>query len=299
MTSSGRFEVFVDANRRCKSDSGLVVHLCQNAAFPNRRAPIRSAIVKIDLFSPLRRLIDLNYDPNVYMTPCSSFNKDNWKNDLGWCLSIRLVTVLEHQSSEISPPAPAGASGNPHPGDSIERRRTACLESWHSLHYWPKLQRISLATKMTYTFLSLSIRRLSALRIPTTSTRTFSFTSVNHSSPFNTGPAPPRLPKEDQEIFEQLQRQSTGAFSTPRTPPKVNQPGEAAAHATSSASNQSDKQTTIHEGEELHPDLRQGVKPEFEGEVNPKTGEVGGPKNEPLRWGAAGDWSYNGRVTDF
>ena len=52
-------------------------------------------------------------------------------------------------------------------------------------------------------------------------------------------------------------------------------------------------------GEELHPDLRRGAPPEFEGNVNPKTGEVGGPKNEPLRWGHQGDWSYNGRVTDF
>lgn len=53
------------------------------------------------------------------------------------------------------------------------------------------------------------------------------------------------------------------------------------------------------EGEELHPNVRRGAKPEFEGEVNPKTGEVGGPKNEPLRWGAAGEWAYNGRTTDF
>ena len=48
--------------------------------------------------------------------------------------------------------------------------------------------------------------------------------------------------------------------------------------------------------------MRRGAPPEFEGEVNPKTGEVGGPKNEPLRWGSGegrGDWSYNGRVTDF
>lgn len=45
--------------------------------------------------------------------------------------------------------------------------------------------------------------------------------------------------------------------------------------------------------------MRRGAKPEFEGEKNPKTGEVGGPKNEPLRWGGSGDWSYNGRVTDF
>lgn len=45
--------------------------------------------------------------------------------------------------------------------------------------------------------------------------------------------------------------------------------------------------------------IRKGAPPEFEGDVNPKTGEVGGPKNEPLRWGAGGDWSFNGRVTDF
>jgi hypothetical protein len=52
-------------------------------------------------------------------------------------------------------------------------------------------------------------------------------------------------------------------------------------------------------GEELHPDVRRGAPPEFDGDRNPKTGEVGGPKNEPLRWGATGEWSYNGRTTDF
>ena len=58
----------------------------------------------------------------------------------------------------------------------------------------------------------------------------------------------------------------------------------------------------IKKGEEFHPNMRRGAPPEFEGDVNPKTGEVGGPKNEPLRWGSthnSGDWSYNGRVTDF
>ena len=55
----------------------------------------------------------------------------------------------------------------------------------------------------------------------------------------------------------------------------------------------------IGKGEELHPNVRRGAPPEFEGDINPKTGEVGGPKNEPLRWGAAGEWSYNGRTTDF
>jgi hypothetical protein len=47
---------------------------------------------------------------------------------------------------------------------------------------------------------------------------------------------------------------------------------------------------------EMHPDAYKKPEPEFEGDVNPKTGEVNGPKNEPLRHG---DWSFGGRVTDF
>lgn len=113
-------------------------------------------------------------------------------------------------------------------------------------------------------------------------TRTLSTTASrannDKTNPFNRGPAPPRLPQEEQEIFEELQRKSTGAFSTPQ----VNQA------ASSEEINQM-----------MHPDAVAGVKPEFEGEKNPKTGEVGGPKNEPLRWGSQGDWSYGGRVTDF
>lgn len=122
------------------------------------------------------------------------------------------------------------------------------------------------------------------------------------SSPFGSGPAPPRLPKEEQEIFERLQKESTGAFSTPRTPPKVNQsPDSQAASTTTTTTTSTQQQNSANGqgGEELFPHTRETVKPEFEGDINPKTGEVGGPKNEPLRWGHEGDWSYNGRVTDF
>ncbi|KAL1629844.1 hypothetical protein SLS56_005240 [Neofusicoccum ribis] len=105
---------------------------------------------------------------------------------------------------------------------------------------------------------------------------------IRYSSTFRTAPSPHRLPDEEQKIFEELQRRST-----------VNQsPGSAAEEKVY-------KVAADGEGEELHPDIRRGARPEFEGEVNPKTGEVGGPKNEPLRWGASGDWSFNGRVTDF
>ena len=149
------------------------------------------------------------------------------------------------------------------------------------------------------------------------------------AAPFASGPAPPRLPKEEQELYERLQQQSTGAFSTPKPDVVVNPSSMPTSSSTpltqrqrpqinqsphSSPAEVEEGQTIAREraeqeltarvkasgrGEELHPDVRRGALPEFEGERNPKTGEVGGPKNEPLRWGGGVDWSYNGRVTDF
>ena len=132
-------------------------------------------------------------------------------------------------------------------------------------------------------------------------------TPLRQSSSWSSGPSPPRLPKEEQEIFERLQQQSTGAFSTPRnqetleseqaksgsTRPQINQSPQTQAEQVDA------RVQAAGDGEELHPDVMRGAAPEFQGEVNPKTGEVGGPKNEPLRWGPGGDYSYNGRVTDF
>ncbi|KAG4422842.1 hypothetical protein IFR04_004064 [Cadophora malorum] len=148
------------------------------------------------------------------------------------------------------------------------------------------------------------------------------FTTTPIRPAFSTGPAPPRLPPKEQEEFERLQKSSTGAFSTPRTinptietpsapraRPQINQSPASSSEVktTSSASDVEVEAVNARiastgKGEELHPDIRRGAKPEFEGDRNPKTGEVGGPKNEPLRWGSTGDrgdWSYNGRVTDF
>ncbi|KAA8904819.1 hypothetical protein FN846DRAFT_951990 [Sphaerosporella brunnea] len=118
--------------------------------------------------------------------------------------------------------------------------------------------------------MSLSLLRARLL------TRSLS-TSVPRLAAFGIGPqpSPPRLPKEEQEEFERLQAQSTGAFQTSNT---VNE-----------------NEIDISESD-LHPDLRRGAKPEFEGDKNPVTGEIGGPKNDPLRHR---EWTYNGRATDF
>lgn len=105
------------------------------------------------------------------------------------------------------------------------------------------------------------------------------------SSSFQHRPAPPKLPASEQAEFERLQREASVSSAF--------QPENATEGTTQEQVN------TITEEESVNPALFRGAPPEFEGDKNPKTGEVGGPKNEPLRWGGAGDWSYNGRVTDF
>lgn len=151
--------------------------------------------------------------------------------------------------------------------------------------------------------------------------RPYSSSPPNFNSTFQPGPSPPRLPAAEQAEFERLQRavadrladptplpherpaaaaaapsptntprHTTFATSSPTasTPPQQPQPAEAAGAESS------EKKEDLPAG-----GVWRGARPEFDGDTNPKTGEVGGPKTEPLRWGSGGDWSYNGRVTDF
>lgn len=97
---------------------------------------------------------------------------------------------------------------------------------------------------------------------------TFFVSNLKKPPTYFSRPSPPRLPKHLQDEFEQLQKQA-----------EKNPTGNIAA-----------------DGRELHPDFRRSAPDEFEGEQNPVTGEIGGPKTEPT---AHGDWSFNGRVSDF
>ncbi|KAH6621633.1 hypothetical protein B0J18DRAFT_433007 [Chaetomium sp. MPI-SDFR-AT-0129] len=149
------------------------------------------------------------------------------------------------------------------------------------------------------------------------------------SSFMQSSPSPPRLPADQQAEFERLQRAAEAALSshttistdsagtaatgTGRTSPlttsrHVTTPSDTAQAAqTTQTTTQTTQQTNTAAGEDpetaaagtFSGGIRKGTPPEFEGDVHPKTGEVGGPKNEPLRWGSGGDWSFNGRVTDF
>jgi hypothetical protein len=133
--------------------------------------------------------------------------------------------------------------------------------------------------------------------------------SVSHarlSSSFQSQPSPPRLPAEQQAEFERLQREAEARLHTHTQPVQqtsplatsrhVSTPDSSSSSATESSPPDSSDETATAT---LSGGIRKGAAPEFSGDKNPKTGEVGGPKNEPLRWGSEGDWSYNGRVTDF
>ncbi|KAI1636669.1 DUF1674-domain-containing protein [Biscogniauxia mediterranea] len=144
-----------------------------------------------------------------------------------------------------------------------------------------------------------------------------SSTSTSTStSTFQPGPSPPRLPPKEQAEFERLQRTANTqeGFNPSATDPSLLSSASAATTTTSGTGtgraqdpsprddNDNDAAIGIGMGTgtgTMSTPLRRGAPPEFDGDVNPRTGEVGGPKNEPLRWGAQGDYSFNGRVTDF
>jgi hypothetical protein len=102
--------------------------------------------------------------------------------------------------------------------------------------------------------------------------RLLSRSMAGAAKPPITRPAPLPLPLEQQREFELLQRQA-----------------EAMANAAPP------------DREERHPDAPAPLKAEFDGDINPATGERGGPKREPVqRWiEEEGDWSFKGRVSDF
>ena len=101
--------------------------------------------------------------------------------------------------------------------------------------------------------------------------------SSQSQNPLNR-PGPPPLPREAQREFEDLVR-------------------KAHAPTTQVSSNRALAEAELA----MHPDARAPLAADFEGEVNPVTGETGGPKREPVRQWAEGDgdWSFKGRVSDF
>ncbi|ORY90858.1 hypothetical protein BCR35DRAFT_299463 [Leucosporidium creatinivorum] len=122
-----------------------------------------------------------------------------------------------------------------------------------------------------------SLRMLSLRQLHTACRRTPATLRLSSSAPPKNDfsrPGPPPLSRAEQREFEELQRRVNAPASAPAPGTKLQQPEE----------------------EVMHPDYRRTPAPTFEGETNPSTGEVGGPKREPL---VHGDWSYGGKCTDF
>ncbi len=118
-------------------------------------------------------------------------------------------------------------------------------------------------------FISATRSRCRVLALPTRAFST-SLQPIAPRPPPVSRPGPPPLPKEDQAEFEALIKAASTVGGTPL--------------ATEPAA------------ELEHRDLRRKPKADFEGDVNPKTGEQGGPKKDPFLAGD-GDWQYSGRVT--
>lgn len=98
-------------------------------------------------------------------------------------------------------------------------------------------------------------------------------------------PGPPKLDKEEQEEFERLQKSASTEAVIEEYNSQIEENRESIKSPFLKASDASG----------FSPEFFKTI-PEFEGDVNPVTGEIGGPKQDPLRHG---DYSFNGRVTDF
>lgn len=120
--------------------------------------------------------------------------------------------------------------------------------------------------------------RLCSRRVPGAALR-FKSTKLGEYSA-----APPKLPREQQQEFEALQKLANSQAAIDEYNRQIEETGVASSDVASLA-------TDIG----THAQYFKTI-PEFEGDVNPVTGERGGPKQDPLKHN---DWSFNGRVTDF
>ncbi|KAK9458782.1 uncharacterized protein V1516DRAFT_681937 [Lipomyces oligophaga] len=143
------------------------------------------------------------------------------------------------------------------------------------------------------------------------------FSRRTYSDFMKTRPGPPRLSKQEQDEFDRLVKRANAPFAST----SASGSGEVEEEFVEPEIEVTVDELALEEVEQVeqvaeaiggterslkndvkvvdrsfHPDYLGKTIPEFEGEVNPKTGEIGGPKQDPLRHG---DYSFNGRVTDF
>ncbi|CAO1624919.1 unnamed protein product [Parajaminaea phylloscopi] len=151
-----------------------------------------------------------------------------------------------------------------------------------------------------------------------TSPRVLQTGPSDRNSPFER-PGPPSLPREQQKEFDRLIKERGNQLQFKRPDPQSSRQAAdsttgttsaaaagsgagAGATVSSSSSNASRTQSASASapsisGSDVHPNARKPPPPDFQGDENPLTGEVGGPKKDPLQWER--EWTYGGRATDF
>ncbi|GMK55543.1 hypothetical protein CspeluHIS016_0205990 [Cutaneotrichosporon spelunceum] len=130
---------------------------------------------------------------------------------------------------------------------------------------------------MSFLRLRLALRPASSLRVLSPHAHRALSTTGPTARDFNR-PAPPPLPAAEQAEFERLQKAAEVAVPEGLEDATPDELIEAL-------------------GQEVHRDARP-VATSFEGDTNPDTGEVGGPKRDPFQ-ATNEDWAFGGRVTDF
>ena len=119
--------------------------------------------------------------------------------------------------------------------------------------------------------------------------------STTHKNPSFERPGPPPLPAKEQREFEKLIKEKQSECEQRQRIRCVDL--DADVKCASLADLSPFSANASMDSEELHPDMRRKPDPDFDGETNPMTGEVGGPKKDPLAWQR--EWTYGGRATDF
>ncbi|ODQ64863.1 DUF1674-domain-containing protein [Nadsonia fulvescens var. elongata DSM 6958] len=144
----------------------------------------------------------------------------------------------------------------------------------------------------------VGLKRMSMSHVATSRPVAVIMSTRFYSADFGSFSAPPRLPKEEQEEFERLQKQANTqvAFEifedqTAKLEGKKNVDDEDLSLRDPILLKSEEGAAAL----QFHPEFRKS-NDEFVGDKNPITGEIGGPKQDPLRHG---DYSFNGRCTDF
>ncbi|CAK9435651.1 uncharacterized protein LODBEIA_P03780 [Lodderomyces beijingensis] len=148
-----------------------------------------------------------------------------------------------------------------------------------------------------FKFNSLKLINATAAAATTAPIQSSRFYTPKFGEPYQ---GPPKLPKEEQEEFERLQKiaQSQIAIEEYNDQLLAEEQQEKQQQEQSQGGADADQRApVVSQNSDIGSFAYLRTIPEFEGDVNPQTGERGGPKQDPLK--RSDEWTFNGRTIDF